>query len=39
MMKFSGIWHIYEMGNWDEDYFNMEVQSYIEINERGTGDF
>ena len=38
-MTFSGIWHIYEMENWDEDYFNMDVQAYIEINERGTGDF
>lgn len=38
-MKFTGIWHIYEMQNWDEDYFNMEVQAYIEINERGAGDF
>jgi uncharacterized protein YndB with AHSA1/START domain len=38
-MKFSGTWHIYEMENWDEDYFNMEVQAYIEIDERGAGDF
>lgn len=38
-MKFSGVWHIYEMENWDEDYFNMDVQAYIEINDRGTGDF
>jgi len=20
-----GTWHIYEMEQWDEDYFNMEV--------------
>ena len=38
-MKFTGTWHIYEMENWDEDYFNMEVQAYIEINEKGAGDF
>ena len=38
-MIFSGTWHIYEMGNWDEDYFNMEVQAYIEIDEKGAGDF
>jgi len=38
-MNFSGNWHIYEMGNWDEDYFNMEVQAYIEIDEKGAGDF
>ena len=38
-MKFEGIWHITEMENWDEDYCNMEVQAYIEIDERGSGDF
>ena len=38
-MKFTGTWHIYEMDNWNEDYFNMEVQAYIEINEKGAGDF
>jgi hypothetical protein len=38
-MKFEGIWHITEMENWDEDYFNMEVQAYIEIDNRGAGDF
>jgi hypothetical protein len=38
-MKFEGTWHITEMENWDEDYFNMEVQAYIEIDERGYGDF
>lgn len=26
---FQGKWYIYEMGMWDEDYFNMEVQVYI----------
>jgi hypothetical protein len=38
-MKFEGIWHITKMENWDEDYFNMEVQAYLEIDERGSGDF
>lgn len=38
-MDFVGTWHIYEMETWDEDYFNMEVQAYITINEKGTGDF
>lgn len=38
-MKFSGTWHIQEMGNWDEDYFNMEVQAYLEIEPNGAGDF
>ena len=26
-----GLWHISEMEAWDEDYFNMEVQAFIEI--------
>lgn len=39
MMKFEGTWHIYEMEMWDEDYFNMEVQAYIELNEKKLGDF
>ncbi len=30
-MSFTGTWHIYEMEQWDEDYFNMDVQAYIEI--------
>jgi hypothetical protein len=38
-MKFAGTWHIYEMDQWDEEYFNMEVQAFITINEDGTGDF
>ena len=35
----TGTWHITEMEMWDEDYFNMEVQAYIRIEEGGTGDF
>ena len=38
-MKFAGTWHITEMENWGEDYFNMEVQAYLEIDNRGSGDF
>jgi hypothetical protein len=38
-MEFTGTWHIYEMSNWDEEYFNMEVQAYIEIDEKGNGEF
>jgi hypothetical protein len=38
-MKFTGTWHITEMGNWNEDYFNMVVQAYIEIDEAGMGEF
>lgn len=36
---FEGKWHIYEMELWDEDYFNMEVQAFIEINKNDTGHF
>ena len=28
---FVGTWHIDEMSEWDEDYFNMEVQAFVEI--------
>ncbi len=38
-MKFNGHWHIYEMEMWDEDYFNEEVQAYIDIDEDGIGEF
>ncbi|NJL51016.1 MAG: hypothetical protein HC930_00325 [Hydrococcus sp. SU_1_0] len=36
---FIGTWHIYEMSMWDEDYFNMETQAYIEIQADNSGDF
>ena len=39
MVRFIGTWHIYEMEAWDEDYFNMEVQAYIEIGENDLGYF
>ncbi len=38
-MQLTGVWHIYEMSMWDEEYFNMEVQAYIQIDEQGCGDF
>ncbi len=38
-MKFEGTWHIPEMEIWDEDYFNMEVQAYIEVNDKRLGNF
>jgi len=38
-MEFTGTWHIYEMGIWDEDYFNMEVQAYIKIDSDNGGNF
>lgn len=37
--RFTGLWHIREMEMWDEDYFNMEVQAYVEIDEQGNGEF
>ncbi|MEA5472396.1 hypothetical protein [Spirulina sp. 06S082] len=36
---FIGLWHIYEMEMWDEDYFNMDVQAYIRINANNFGEF
>ena len=36
---FIGIWHIYEMEMWDEDYFNMDVQAYINIKPNKLGNF
>jgi hypothetical protein len=36
---YSGLWHIYEMEKWDEDYFNSESQAYLEILEDNLGDF
>ena len=35
----QGKWHIYKMEMWDEDYFNIEVQAYIETDEKGMGRF
>ena len=28
---FIGTWHIYAMEFWSADYFNMEVQAYVEL--------
>jgi hypothetical protein len=36
---FVGLWHIVSMETWDEDYFNEEVQAFIELEENGTGHF
>ncbi len=38
-MKLEGLWHIYKMDMWDEDYFNMEVQAFVEVDDRGCGHF
>ena len=32
--EFEGKWHITEMETWGEDYFNMEVQAFIEIDSK-----
>jgi hypothetical protein len=36
---FAGLWHIVSMETWDEDYFNEEVQAFIEFEANGTGHF
>ena len=36
---FTGLWHIVSMDQWDEDYFNEEVQAFIEFDANGTGNF
>jgi hypothetical protein len=36
---FAGLWHIVSMDEWDEDYFNEEVQAFIEFEVNGTGQF
>ena len=38
-MALEGTWDIYEMSNWDADYFNMEVQAYVTVDESWRGDF
>ncbi len=36
---FTGKWHIFEMDQWDEDYFNMQTQANIQIKKNSTGTF
>lgn len=36
---FAGLWHIVSMTGWDEDYFNEEVQAFLEFEDNGTGHF
>lgn len=38
-MKYEGMWHITEMETWDDDYMNMEVQAYIQIERNGSSEF
>ena len=34
MNELISLWNITEMGNFDKDYFNMEVQAYIKIGKK-----
>lgn len=36
---FTGRWHITSMSDCDEDYFNEEVQAFIEFDANGLGSF
>jgi hypothetical protein len=36
---FEGLWHIASMSEWHEDYFNEEVQAFIEFGAISTGHF
>src|SRR5947207_11361971 len=36
---FEGLWHIVSMDQWVEDYFNEEVQAFIEFEGNGNGHF
>jgi hypothetical protein len=38
-MRYEGVWHIIEMDMWDEDYFNMDGQAFIQIGSNGIGNF
>lgn len=36
---FIGTWHIYAMELWSADYFNMEVQAFVEVRSDLLGSF
>jgi hypothetical protein len=36
---FVGKWRITEMDEWDQDYVDMDVPGYIQIDSDGTGEF
>ena len=38
-MSFIGFWHITKMELWGEDYINMEVPAYIQVEENRLGYF
>lgn len=39
MLATIGHWHITEMENWDADYFNMDGQAYVQVNNESGGEF
>jgi len=39
LRQIAGRWRITEMEMWDSDYFNMEVDAFIEFGSDGTGTF
>ena len=36
---FLGLWYIVSMSTWGEEYFNVEVQAFIEFEDDGLGSF
>ena len=38
-MQYSGKWRSAEMELWENDYLDMEVEAYMEIEPTGTGEF
>lgn len=36
---FKGRWNIVSMSEWEEDFLNAEMQAFMEIDERGDGQF
>lgn len=39
MKMFEGVWYISEMSNWGQEYMNMEVRAYIQLDELNDGCF
>jgi hypothetical protein len=37
--SFKGLWQIVSMSTWDEEYFNEEVQAFMEFDGKGGGEF
>jgi hypothetical protein len=38
-MDFAGIWHIYKMEMWEESYFNMQVEAFVKLDSKRSGEF